>query len=297
MIVPVATAILLSFRISFSEYNSAPSTLKNVVLHGTTLATSDAFALGDVRCCAGVSSWSEVEETRSFVLVLTRYGCFHRRADGVDVFVDSATAYITRPGQEQQIAHPADTGDRCTVLRFDEGVCEALRASAFVVDPRTDVKHRQLLSHARQGLDPFELDDRSWILVGSLEASARHLHGASCRPRVAQQRRRTVDQVREALATRLTSSLPTLAADVGVSPQHLSRTFRAHTGSTLTDYRNGLRVRQVLERIADGEGSLARLAGELGFTDQAHLTRTVRRTVGSTPAVFRDQLGRVRPRA
>jgi AraC-like DNA-binding protein len=64
---------------------------------------------------------------------------------------------------------------------------------------------------------------------------------------------------------------------------------------TLTDYRNGLRVRQALERIADGEGSLARLAGELGFTDQAHLTRTVRHTLGITPAAFRDEVGRVRP--
>jgi AraC-like DNA-binding protein len=261
------------------------------VLQGTTLATSDAFTLGDVRCCAGASGWSEVEETLTYTLVLTRDGCFHRRADGVEVFVDSATAYITRPGQEQQIAHPADTGDRCTVVRLQEGVCEALRASAFVVDPRTDVEHRRLLTHARQGLDNFELDDRSWILLGALEATAHRLHGASRRPGVAQQRRRTVDRVREALATRLTSSLPALAADVGVSPQHLSRTFRAHTGSTLTDYRNGLRVRQALERIADGEGSLARLARELGFTDQAHLTRTLRRTVGSTPAVFRDELG------
>jgi AraC-like DNA-binding protein len=256
------------------------------------LATSETFTLGDVRCRAPASGWSEVEETRSYALVLTRHGCFYRRADGVDVFVDSATAYISRPGTEQRIAHPADTGDRCTVVRFDQGVGEALQADVFVVDPHTDVEHRRLLAHARQGLDTFELDDRSWILVEALEARAQHLHRASRRPRVALQRRRTIDRVREALATRVASSLPALAADVGVSPQHLSRTFRAHTGFTLTDYRNGLRVRQVLERLSEGERSLVRLAIELGFTDQAHLTRTVRRTVGSTPALLREELGR-----
>jgi hypothetical protein len=141
------------------------------------LATSETFTLGDVRCRAPASGWSEVEETRSYALVLTRHGCFYRRADGVDVFVDSATAYISRPGTEQRIAHPADTGDRCTVVRFDQGVGEALQADVFVVDPHTDVEHRRLLAHARQGLDTFELDDRSWILVEALEARAQHLHG------------------------------------------------------------------------------------------------------------------------
>jgi len=47
----------------------------------------------------------------------------------------------------------------------------------------------------------------------------------------------------------------------------------------------------VLERLADRERSLARLAGELGFADQAHLARVVRREVGSTPSALRSSLG------
>jgi AraC-like DNA-binding protein len=50
-------------------------------------------------------------------------------------------------------------------------------------------------------------------------------------------------------------------------------------------------VRLVLERLADRERSLARLAGELGFADQGHLARVVRREVGSTPSALRSSLG------
>jgi AraC-like DNA-binding protein len=73
-----------------------------------------------------------------------------------------------------------------------------------------------------------------------------------------------------ALAEALLAGLRMLAARaVGVSAYHLSRTFRAVTGLTLSRYRIRLRLRRVLERLADGERDLAGLAAEAGFADQA----------------------------
>jgi transcriptional regulator GlxA family with amidase domain len=66
--------------------------------------------------------------------------------------------------------------------------------------------------------------------------------------------------------------------------------FRAQTGETLSRYRNRVRVRLALERLADGERSLARLAVELGFADHAHLTRVVRAEHGAPPAELRGLL-------
>ena len=51
-----------------------------------------------------------------------------------------------------------------------------------------------------------------------------------------------------------------------------------------------LRVRAALDRCAEGERELARLAAELGFADQAHLTRAVRAETGTTPAALRAAL-------
>jgi AraC-like DNA-binding protein len=49
-------------------------------------------------------------------------------------------------------------------------------------------------------------------------------------------------------------------------------------------------VRRVLERLAAGEPSLARLAADLGFADHAHLTRVVREQLGHTPTQLRHLL-------
>jgi AraC-like DNA-binding protein len=51
-----------------------------------------------------------------------------------------------------------------------------------------------------------------------------------------------------------------------------------------------LRVRAALERLAGGERQLARLAADLGFADQAHLTRAVRAETGATPSALRGAL-------
>jgi AraC-like DNA-binding protein len=61
---------------------------------------------------------------------------------------------------------------------------------------------------------------------------------------------------------------------------------------SLTHYRNRARVSRALERLAAGERSLGILAADLGFADQAHLTRTVRAYAGHTPSVLRRLLQR-----
>jgi AraC-like DNA-binding protein len=45
-----------------------------------------------------------------------------------------------------------------------------------------------------------------------------------------------------------------------------------------------------LERFAGGERNLARLAAELGFADQSHLTRVMRTLTGRTPSSLRAAL-------
>jgi AraC-like DNA-binding protein len=49
------------------------------------------------------------------------------------------------------------------------------------------------------------------------------------------------------------------------------------------------RVQAVLRRLAtEPDADLAGLAAELGFADQAHLTREVRALAGTTPGRLRD---------
>src|SRR5690606_26029071 len=103
-----------------------------------------------------------------------------------------------------------------------------------------------------------------------------------------------VDAAREAILAGdpTAAGLVPLARSLGVSPYRLSRVFGRLVGVSVTRYRNQVRVRRALDRIEQGEPDLGRLAADLGFADQAHLTRTVRSHVGCTPSQVRRLLGR-----
>ena len=74
----------------------------------------------------------------------------------------------------------------------------------------------------------------------------------------------------------------------GLSPEAVSRGFQQAFGTTPIRYRAEARARLALRRIA--EGSLAGLAAELGFADQAHMTRAVVSLSGAAPAQWRCRL-------
>jgi AraC-like DNA-binding protein len=62
----------------------------------------------------------------------------------------------------------------------------------------------------------------------------------------------------------------------------LSPAFRRQTGVSLTRYRNRIRVSKALHRLEKGDRDLGGLAADLGFADQAHLTRTMTEHTGYT---------------
>jgi AraC family transcriptional regulator len=78
-----------------------------------------------------------------------------------------------------------------------------------------------------------------------------------------------------------------IAAAVGVHPVHLARTFRARYGTGVAAYLRGLRLQQAAHRLADTDASIADIAGQAGFYDQSHFTRTFKRHYGSTPQRYR----------
>ncbi|MDO5499733.1 MAG: AraC family transcriptional regulator [Propionibacteriaceae bacterium] len=80
-----------------------------------------------------------------------------------------------------------------------------------------------------------------------------------------------------------------LAAAVHVSPRTLQRIFPRLVGVAPLWVIRRRRLQRVAERLDSGEAvNLAQLASELGFADQAHLTREFRRVIGRPPAAYRQ---------
>lgn len=253
--------------------------------------------LADVRCGnAGHGGWSEVRPAPVFGLVLLRRGLLRARVDGEERLWDPASVYVERRGSEQQFAHPAGA-DVFTELVFSQervaamlGGDPAVPRGLVTVTPELAVAHLLLLTRARAGADGFELGERAAVLAGTVFRLLAPVRAASGRPGTAAARTRLADDAREALAADPGLSLESLARAVGASPHHLSRTFTGVTGVTLTGYRHRLRMTAALRRLAQGERDLARLAQEVGFCDQAHMTRLLRREAGLTPGRLRDLL-------
>jgi AraC family transcriptional regulator len=81
--------------------------------------------------------------------------------------------------------------------------------------------------------------------------------------------------------------LQVLAAQLGVEPDRLARTFRAAQGCSIAAYVRRLRLEWVAQRLATSLDPIATLAQEAGFADQAHLSRLFRAAFGVTPRRFR----------
>jgi AraC family transcriptional regulator len=83
-----------------------------------------------------------------------------------------------------------------------------------------------------------------------------------------------------------------IASTVGIHPVHLSRAFHRRFGITMSGYRRALRLEAARSAIGSTTHSIARIAAEHGFSDQAHLTRAFKRANGLTPSAFRRIHGR-----
>jgi AraC-like DNA-binding protein len=95
------------------------------------------------------------------------------------------------------------------------------------------------------------------------------------------------DELAAALATDSSLRIADWAEIAGLSREAVSRGFRAHYGTTPARFRTELRARSAWVRISGGSEPLAVIAHDLGFADQAHMTRAVKWLTGSSPGEWR----------
>jgi AraC-like DNA-binding protein len=214
-----------------------------------------------------------------------------RLATGGVTDLDPTVGYVGVPGEEECFAHPAG-GDLCTSITVPSaswhlmtGVWPGERVSTVYVDARLDLAHRRVLAAGRTGDVDYAVTEELLGLLGIA------LHRTGTRANGDEQA--LVASAREAITTDhpAAAGLLGLANLLGASPYRLSRAFSRQLGVSLTRYRNRVRVGKVLDLLANGRTGLSAVAADLGFTDQAHLCRTVRDHLGHTPTALRRLLG------
>ena len=82
----------------------------------------------------------------------------------------------------------------------------------------------------------------------------------------------------------------TAASHLGMTREHASRQFRRHYGLPPVEFRSEQRFRRAVSLLSDFTASLASVALDAGYADQAHLTRDMKTRTGITPAALRRSL-------
>jgi transcriptional regulator GlxA family with amidase domain len=83
-------------------------------------------------------------------------------------------------------------------------------------------------------------------------------------------------------------SIKALSGRLGVSARQLERIFHERLGESPQESYMAIRLRHAQWMLANTSLSAAAIAAELGFVDGAHLSRSFKLRLGTTPTDFRS---------
>ena len=96
--------------------------------------------------------------------------------------------------------------------------------------------------------------------------------------------KRAIAYIHDQLQTSLTVSA--IAREVCMSPHHFTLLFKQSTGQSPYQYVIDTRTRKARDLLASRKHSISEIAHQVGFADQSHLTRHIKRLFGITPRVL-----------
>jgi AraC-like DNA-binding protein len=136
--------------------------------------------------------------------------------------------------------------------------------------------------------DILEAGTRLAFVAEAVRAALRGSSADASRPRGVAGRSDLAERVRAHLEGHLDEpiTIADVAATLDVEPTRIARAFRATFGLPPHAWVTGRRLEIARDRILGG-AELADVAVDVGFADQAHLTRRFRQYFGTTPAAIR----------
>lgn len=268
--------------------------------------SGERVRIGAFRATPSAPWFEDSGPARGYLVVFPRTAVRITHAGATPVVADPSRVMFYNRGQEYRRERIAEDGDRCEWFAFSaEDLTHAIRR----YDPRADERperpfaiahapsdpgsyalQRILFTHAARGapLDALAVEDLAMQLLERVLASA-YGERSSATEGARHAHRALADAVRSVVCARLSEPLTLggLARAVGASPFHLSRVFGREAGCSLHAYVDTLRLFQSLERIADGEACLTKLALDLGYASHSHFTFAFRKRFGIPPSHVR----------
>lgn len=103
----------------------------------------------------------------------------------------------------------------------------------------------------------------------------------------------TVTKIRQLLERSFSEnlSIDQLSQLTGVSKYYMCHLFKSHTGLTVVEYKNALRIAEAKRLLVGGEMRIVDIAYACGFSDESYFSKKFRESEGITPTKYRELLG------
>ncbi len=252
--------------------------------------STPALRVGVYRCPPGNALWDEtndnIGERPHVVFPCTVVGLVRR---GTRLVVTPNDVVFYRPFETYERSLWDERGDVSLFIAPAAECFDAPSAPVGRVDGPTFLLVRRLARRLQQDADPLLVEEAAAELVHRAIGAPAPQSGR--RPRTRRDRAELVENAKGLLVARLAQplSLSALAAELHVSPFHLTRVFRERTGRTLTAYLHDLRLRAAVERLDDDPDTpLSRVAADLGYCTPSHFTDRFRAAFGAPPSQLRN---------
>ena len=270
--------------------------------------------LGRYNVLPGSSVWRTEDLIRSPspIIAMTRTPVEIEQADREPVIADHTCAILHNPRSEYRRRQIDDRGERSLWLSLSpETVSDILGVSLDDPDRPFDRSgapvsgESYLLYHAvarrlssGDAIDDIEIEEMLLrVAEDVLTGVGSGRSDRACRESTRHAHREATIRMRRFLAQgfRQPLSLDDVARSAFLSPFHAARVFKRQTGMTIHENLRTLRIREALERMADGRERLAEVAQAVGFASHAHLTDAFGAHFGVAPSyVRRDPMGAAR---
>lgn len=274
------------------------------------LFDSEVATVGRWRCPVSHPLFKDSGPARRYLFCFPRTSVWIQHDGGQPFVADPNTVTYYNQGQVYRRMELSERGDRGDWFAIAPQVIADLLAewdpsardrqdrpftfSHGPCDADTYLLQRSVFEHVTREPSPDTLFVEESVLH-VLSRTAALAYAAAGAQKIAPGRRRARDlaeAARAVVASRFDEplSLPIIARLVDTSVFHLARVFRGMTGTTLHAYRNQLRLRSALERIADPGSDLLSVAIDLGYSSHSHFSEAFRRTFNATPSALRGRL-------
>ena len=266
------------------------------------------FSIGQFRLRPEHANFGGPHQIGDTLIVFPRTSVTITHAGKEPVVADPNTVMFYNDGQVYSRGKLSDKGDLCEWFAFAPTlVADAIRSFDAYVDDHpfepfqfshgpsdttSYLLQRLVVDHilGDQQLDVLYVEETVMQVLNRVIANNYGQRGILPSKVKLSQENEVAEAIQYILATRFEQnpSLEEIASQLNYSPFHLCRIFRKHSGQSIRQYLNQLRLRVSLEYVTQANTDLTSLAIKMGFASHSHFTEAFRKTFGTPPSKLRN---------